>query len=127
MERAVEGLAAVLSLVIGLSHVAQPRAWAEFFVRLHGWGRAGVFVNGFLSLGFGAMVVTFHPGWTGPGALLTALGWAQLAKAFVSFVLPHVALRSLARVSTERPTGFVVAGVLLLGAAGVFAYAARSH
>jgi hypothetical protein len=126
MERAVEVLAAVLSLVIGLSHVAQPRAWAAFFVRLRGWGSAGVFVNGFLSLAFGALVVAFHPGWTGPGALLTALGWAQVAKAFMSFVLPQVAMRSLDRVSTERPGGFVVAGVLLLGAGSVFAYAALS-
>jgi hypothetical protein len=124
LAQAVEVLAAILALVIGLSHVAQPRAWAEFFVRLRGWGRAGVFVNGFLSLGFGAVVVAFHPAWTGPGGVLTALGWAQVAKGLVSFVFPRAALRSLERVSPERPGGFVAAGLLLLGASAACGYAA---
>lgn len=127
MERAVEMSAAVFSLVIGASHVAQPRAWAECFVRLRRWGRAGAFVNGFLSLTFGALVVAFHPVWTGPAALLTALGWAQVIKGSVSFVLPQVALRSLGRVPPERPGEFVVAGLLLLAASGVFGYAALAR
>ena len=41
MERAVELLAAVSFVVMGLSHVAQPRAWAEFFVLLRDKGTAG--------------------------------------------------------------------------------------
>ena len=34
MERAIEVIAAISFLVIGISHVVQPRAWAEFFVLL---------------------------------------------------------------------------------------------
>lgn len=124
VEQAVEFFAAVLSLVVGLSHVTQPRAWAEFFVRLRGWGRAGAFVNGLLSLGFGAVVVAFHPVWRGPAAVLTALGWLQVGKGFVSLVLPRVALRSLDRVSPERPGEFVAAGAALLAASALFWYAA---
>ena len=41
MERAAEIFAAVNCLVFGLSHVARPRDWAEFFVWLRGKGHAG--------------------------------------------------------------------------------------
>jgi len=62
MEKATEVFvfAAVSLLVIGLSHVAQPRVRVEFFVYLRGKGPAGVFVNGFLCLGFGAFIVAFR-------------------------------------------------------------------
>ena len=74
MERAVEVFAAVQFLVIGLSHVFQPRVWVEFFTWLRGKGYAGVFVNGFLSLGFGAFIVAFHNVWTGLPMVLTHTG-----------------------------------------------------
>ena len=119
MERAVEVFAAVSFLVIGLSHVAQPRAWVEFFVWLRGRGHAGVFANGFLSLNFGALIVAFHNVWTGPAAVLTVIGWAQVAKALVSFVAPRVGLRSLERVSPQRAWEFVVGGVIFLALSGL--------
>ena len=53
MERATEVFVALFLTVIALSHMAQPRAWVEFFSWLRARGHAGVFVNGFLSLGFG--------------------------------------------------------------------------
>jgi hypothetical protein len=119
MERAIEFLAAIQCLVIGLSHVAQPRGWVEFFVWLRGKGHAGVFANGFLSLWFGSVIVAFHNTWEGLPAVLTFLGWAQVFKAFVNFVLPQVAMRGLARVSPERAREFVAAGVVLLALSGL--------
>jgi hypothetical protein len=101
-------------LVIGLSHAVQPRAWVEFFIWLRSRGRAGVLVNGFLSLGFGSIIVAFHNVWTGLPVVLTVLGWAQVAKALLSFVAPQVGLRSLERVSPERAREFVVTGVVFL-------------
>ncbi len=59
-ERSIELLAAIQFLIIGLSHITMPRAWAEFFVMLRSRGDAGAFANGFLSLWFGALVVGFH-------------------------------------------------------------------
>ena len=127
MERAVEVFAAVFCVVIGLSHVTQPRAWVEFFVRLRGWGRAGVFVNGFLSLGFGSIIVAFHNVWEGLPVVLTVLGWGQVAKGLSNFVVPQVGLRAMARVSPERAREFVVAGVVLLVLGGVFWYTALTR
>ena len=65
MERAIQIFAVVNLVVIGLSHVAQPRAWAEFFVALREKGDRGVFVVGFMSLAFGSLIVAFHNVWSG--------------------------------------------------------------
>jgi hypothetical protein len=56
--------------------------------------------------------------------VLTALGWAQVVKGFVHLVLPRVGLRSLERVSPERPGGFVAARVALPAGSGACRYAA---
>lgn len=74
MEKANEVFAAVFLSVIGLSHVAQPGTWVEFFVWLRGKGHAGVFVNGFRCLGFGDFIVAFHNVWNGLPVILTLLG-----------------------------------------------------
>ena len=124
--RSVEIFVAVQCLVIGLSHLVQPHAWVDFFERLRGWGHAGVFANGFLSLGFGAMIVAFHNVWHGLAAVLTVVGWAQIAKALVCFIAPRKGLRSLERVSIERAREFRVGGVVLLVIGGLSAYLAVS-
>ena len=122
MTTATEFFVAVFSLVIGLSHVLQPRAWVEFFTALREKGRAGAFVNGFLSLGCGAFIVAFHNVWHGLPVVLTLVGWAQVLKGLLIFVAPQIAMRGLARVSPERAWEFVVAGVLSLALSGLLWY-----
>lgn len=122
MERAIEVIAAINCLVIGLSHVVQPRAWAEFFAWLRSKGPAGSFANGFLSLSFGALIVGFHNVWTGIPAVLTFIGWGQVLKSVVAFVFPHVSLRSMANASPERAWVFVPGGVMLMGIGGLLVY-----
>jgi hypothetical protein len=122
MERATEIFAAVHCLVMGLSHIAQPRGWVDFFVWLRGKGYPGVFVNGFISLGFGSVIVAFHNVWEGLPVVLTLLGWAQVVKGLINFVLPQIGMRSLARVSPDRAREFRAAGVVLLSLSGLFWY-----
>ena len=122
MEAAVEVFAVVNLLVMGLSHLIQPRAWVDFFVWLRERGNAGVFVNGFLSLGFGSFVVAFHNVWSGLPMILTIYGWLLVLKALISFTMPGLAMRSLQRVSPERSWKFVVPGVMLLALGGLLAY-----
>lgn len=75
MEQALEVFAAIHFLIVGLSHVVQRRAWVDFFIWLRERGHAGVFVHGFLSLGFGSMILAFHNVWSGlPSVLYVALG-----------------------------------------------------
>lgn len=122
MERAIEVIAAISFLVIGISHVVQPRAWAEFFVWLRGKGAIGSFANGFLSLWFGALVVGFHNVWTGIPALLTVIGWAQVVKGAVAFVHPPLALKSMGRVSLENARMFVAPGAAMAAIGGLLVY-----
>src|SRR5512145_3169236 len=114
MDRAIEIYAGIQFLVIGLSHLLQPRAWVDFFVVLREKGNAGVFANAFLSLVFGSVIVGFHNVWTGLPMVLTIVGWAQVVKSLVGFVLPQVSMRGLQRVSTERAWQFQVGGVVFL-------------
>ena len=114
MEQAIQVFAAISFLVIGLSHVAQPRAWVAFYQALAARGTSGVFLEGFLCVTFGAIVVAFHNVWHGPALLLTLIGWAQVLKGAGRFVAPQVALRVMQRVSAERAWQFRVGGVAAL-------------
>jgi hypothetical protein len=122
LHQSIELFVAIQTLVIAVSHIAQPRAWVEFFVWLRGKGHAGVFANGFLSLWFGGVIVAFHPVWSGPAIIVTLLGWAQVVKASVAFIAPQLSMRGFARVSPERSHEFVGAGVGLLAISGVCWY-----
>jgi hypothetical protein len=57
MERSVEVLAMILFGVLGLSHIPQPGAWAEFFILLRSKGEAGALVDGLLNLPLRSVIV----------------------------------------------------------------------
>ena len=122
MERSVEMLAALQLFILGLSHIVQHRAWAEFFIMLREKGAAGNFLNAFLHIGIGTLVVSFHSVWSGIPVVLTVLGWAWVLKGFLYFVVPRIGLRSLGLVSTENSHRFAVAGGLMVVVSGLLAY-----
>ncbi len=113
MEAAVQVFASVNLLVLGLSHLAQPQAWADFFQLLESKGTPGAFINGFLGLGMGSVIVAFHNVWAGLPLLLTLYGWLLIAKALVTFVHPSLALRSMRIAASSPPQKFVLPGVFL--------------
>jgi len=127
MERSVEVLAVILSVVMGLSHILQPRAWVEFFILLRGKGEAGAFVDGFLNLPVAVVIIAFHNVWSGIPAVLTVVGWCLLIKSLIRFCAPKLALRMLSRVSVDRAWEFQVAGAALLILAGVLGYGAYAR
>ncbi len=122
MEQAIQTFAAINFLVIGLSHVVQHRAWAEFFILLHRQGRPGAFANGFLSLITGTLIVAFHNVWSGIPVVLTVLGWSFVLKAAVIFVVPDWGLRSIGRVRRDNSRMFMIPGVLLIIGAVALGY-----
>ena len=119
LERALEIFAVIHLGLMGLSHIVQHRAWAEFFILLRGKGYAGVFVHGFLSLGFAAMILGFHRVWSGIPMVLTIVGVLYLGKSLQCFLLPEVSMRSLNRVTLDGSRMFVGAGVMFLIVAGI--------
>jgi len=122
MERSVELLAMILFGVIGLSHILQHKAWAEFFILLRGNGEAGAFVDGLLNLPLAGLIIGFHNTWSGIPAVLTLVGWCLLIKSLIRFCAPKQALRMMARVSLERSWEFQVAGAGLVVLAGLVGY-----
>jgi hypothetical protein len=118
MEQAVQVYAAVSFLVIGLSHLVRPAAWVAFFLDLGARGAPGAFLEGFLVLHFGAVIVAFHNVWEGPAVVLTLIGWAQMVKGAIRFLAPEVALKMMARLSPERAWEFQAAGVFSLVLSG---------
>ena len=122
MELAIQKLAIVSFFVIGLSHIFQPRVWAQFFIDLRSKGETGSFINAFIHLPLGALVVAFHNVWEGIPVILTLIGYAWVLKSLIYFVSPSRGLKSMSRVSLERSRGFIVAGVVMLGLGGLLLF-----
>jgi hypothetical protein len=122
VERAIEVFAALSLTVIAISHIAQSRAWVDFFLWLREKGKAGVFAVGLLSLNFGAIVVSFHNVWHGWPLIFTIVGWAQVFKGTLYLVAPKFGMKALARVSPERAWEFVVGGLVMLALSVVMWY-----
>ena len=120
MEQATQVFAAVSLSVIGLSHLFQPMAWVKYFQSLAAQGTTGAFVEGFLSLSFGEMIVGFHNVWHGPAILLTLIGWGQVLKGISRFVAPQLAVRLYEKMTPERVSFFRGGGVFALGLGGYF-------
>src|SRR4051812_22619560 len=118
MEQATQVLAAIGFLVIGLSHLGQPKAWVAFYQALAARGTSGVFLEGFLLLNFGALIVAFHNVWQGPALVLTLIGWSQVLKGAGRFLVPQVGLRTMQRITLERAWFFQVGGVFALVLSG---------
>ena len=102
MEIAIEKFAVICFFLFGISHIVQPRSWAEFFIRLREKGTTGSFINGWIHFPLGALIVAFHNVWQGIPALLTVLGYAWVIKGFIYFVFPQYGLKDDA--TSERGT-----------------------
>lgn len=114
MQQGTQVFAAVSLMVVGLSHLAQPKAWSAFYQDLAARGTVGVFLEGFFVLNFGVIIVAFHNVWHGPALLLTLLGWAHVLKGVGRFVAPQASLRLIRRMTPERAWHFQVGGVVAL-------------
>ena len=112
--QAVQFFVAVSFLVIGLSHLFQPKAWLTFYQKLAAMGALGAFAEGFLCLNFGAFIVSFHNIWQGPGIVVTLIGWAQVLKGLGRFLAPGFAVTVMARATDDRAWYFRAGGVLAL-------------
>ena len=118
MELAVTKLAMICFLVTGVSHIVQPRVWAQFFIDLNHKGEVGSFLNALLHFPLGVIIVSFHNVWHGLPIVLTLIGWGLVLKSFIHFVFPKYGMKVLARVSIERSWEFVVAGWFSVGISG---------
>ena len=122
MELAVMKLAIICFFVIGVSHILQPRVWAQFFINMHGKGAVGSFLNALLHLPMGVLIVSSHNVWSGLPIVLTLIGWGLVLKSSIYFIFPSHGVKMLARVSLERSWEFIVAGVFSVGISGLLIF-----
>jgi uncharacterized protein YjeT (DUF2065 family) len=122
VDRAAEWFVLLTALPVGLSHLFRPGDWRAAYAALHRLGRPGAFANGGLSLAPGAALVAAHPGWAGPGAVVTALGWLMVLKGTACLLAPDKALRSMAA-GAESDRGFRLGGVVLMAVGAAVGWA----
>ena len=115
METGIERLAALAFIITGLSHIAAPRVWARFFIDMRERGAVGGFLNAYVHLPLGLLIVAFHWVWTWPGLVVTSIGCALMLKGTLYFLWPALALKSLAYVSEDNAWRFRLAGMAGLG------------
>lgn len=111
MQIAIEWLVALCFLIGGVSHILQPRVWAEFFIHFRAKGAVGSFQLWLLYLPLALLIVAFHNIWHGLPLLVTLVGWAQLLKSLLYLWFPRHGLRMLSYVSVEKSWRFVVGGI----------------
>lgn len=63
------------------------------------------------------LIVGLHQVWSGPGIVVTVVGWLLPAKVAVGLLAPELALKSM-RMAERGPRSFVPAGVGLLMVSG---------
>ncbi len=122
MELAVTKLAIICFFITGVSHIVQPRVWAQFFIDMYSKGEIGSFQNALLHFPLGVLIVSFHNLWHGLPIVLTLIGWGLVLKSFIYFVFPKHGVRMMARVSIERSWEFIVAGVFSVGISGLLIF-----
>lgn len=125
MEKNIELLTIISLFIIGLSHIFQPKVWADFFKLLIRHGTVGVFINALMTLPLGVLIVAFHNVWHGGQLIVTLIGWAYLLKVSISFLYPAIGLRSMKRIEKNSIRDGRLAGafhVLLVIAIFFFAY-----
>ncbi|MDQ3013978.1 MAG: hypothetical protein M3X11_25155 [Acidobacteriota bacterium] len=122
MELAIQKIAAISFLVIGLSHIIQHRVWAEFFLHWQKKGEVGAFYTAFLHFAFGVLIVGFHNIWSGIPIVLTLMGWGWVLKGLIYFVYPKQGVRMLNRLRLERSWEFIIPGIMLVVYAGLLTY-----
>ena len=122
MELAVTKLAIICFFITGVSHIVQPRVWAQFFIDMHSKGEVGSFQNALLHFPLGALITSFHNVWHGLPIVLTLIAWGLVLKSFIYFTFPRHGVKMLARVSIERSWEFIVAGAFSVGISGLLIF-----
>jgi uncharacterized protein YjeT (DUF2065 family) len=115
----IERLTALAFIVTGLSHITAPHAWARFFIDLRDRGETAGFINAFIHIPLGLLIVAFHPVWTWPQAVVTVVGWLLTLKGTAHFLWPRLTQRTMAHITEKNAAQFRYAGILSM-AFGLF-------
>jgi hypothetical protein len=109
----IEWFTGAYMVLIGLSHMAQPRLWSDLFVDLLSRRYAGLYI-GTLTFPLGLLIALGHNVWVaGIPVLVTIVGWGWTIKGSLYLVLPHVVHKVGGR-HVQHPRRFALAGAVFL-------------
>src|SRR4051794_23528808 len=109
----IDRMIAPAFLLMGLSHVMQPRLWTRFFERLKQTGLAAVIIP-LYTLPFGLLLIATHTAWPLDWSLVyTIAGWMMTLKSTIYLLVPGAADRVLAHRIAKTPTNYQIVGTLM--------------
>lgn len=122
----IEAFFGLSYLIVGLSHAAHPRLWADFFLALKKTGFAP-FVTGLYNLPIGLVFVLGHNLWVWDWrVLVTITGWGLTIKGTLYLLFPRLPNRMIDKADQweDRFRGFRVVGLPMAVMGGLIAWAA---
>ena len=116
ISQSIELFVAINLLVVGASHLFQPKIWVQFFQLLHRIGHPGNMFNAMLSLGMGSLVLSLHWIWIWPMVLVTVYGLLLTLKGTIYLILPSIGLKSIGQIDAGSNYKFQIAGAIMMTA-----------
>ena len=129
MARYIDAFFAPMLLIMCLSHAAQPRLWADFFLAMKRTGLAPLII-GMYTLPVGLLLVVGHNLWVWDWPVfITVFGWAMTVKATIYLLFPAVPNYMIDNAERweKRIGGYRVAGVIGAVLAAFLTWQAYGH
>jgi hypothetical protein len=118
----VQAVVAPIILLIGLSHLLQPRLWVRFFERIKQTGMAAAIIPMY-TLPIALVLVVGHNIWVwGWPLFLTLAGWLMTIKCAVYLLLPAAADLMLEKKLTKSARSFQIVGAIMAFFGGVLTW-----
>jgi hypothetical protein len=109
----VEAVIAPAFLLVGLSHLLQPRLWVEFFELLRATGLAAAIIPMY-TLPVSLVLIVGHNVWVWDWpVVLTVAGWMMTLKCAIYLILPGAADRMLRKQMAKSPRSFQIVGAIM--------------
>jgi uncharacterized protein YjeT (DUF2065 family) len=122
-QRAIETFALLNFLIVGLSLISQPGAWAKYFAWMRRNGEGGAVIYGLFCVLWGSLIVSFHREWNGLLVILPIFGSIQLLEGLVFLVAPDFGLRIMGAFNENNLGLFRLLGVIALVLAAIIVVA----
>jgi uncharacterized protein YjeT (DUF2065 family) len=118
-QRAIEIFALLNFVIVGISLVYQPLAWAKYFAWMRRNGEGGAVIYGLFCVLWGSLIVSFHREWNGLLVVLPVFGVLQLLEGFVFLVAPEIGLRMMSSFNEANLGLFRLLGIIALVLAAI--------
>jgi uncharacterized protein YjeT (DUF2065 family) len=108
----IERIVAPALLLMGLSHLIQPRMWVRFFELERQSGAAGAII-GLYTLPLGLVLIVGHNVWVLDWPVfLTVCGWGMTIKSAIYLLVPSAADRALSSNTAKSEWSYRFVGAL---------------